>query len=65
MLHERGFGFITDESCPDGERFFHRSAFEGEFDDLRPGDTVEYEPGYTKAKGHRAYAVKKIEEAGA
>ena len=42
---ERGFGFIAPD---DGGRdlFFHSSAVEGAaFEDLRPGQAVEFEPG--------------------
>ena len=42
LIADKGFGFIAT----DGEDlFFHRSAVEGEFDDLREGDSVEYTSG--------------------
>lgn len=43
LITEKGFGFIKGE---DGELFFHRTAVEGgSFEDLREGQTVDYEEG--------------------
>jgi CspA family cold shock protein len=40
VVAERGFGFIEGE---DGkEYFFHRSAIDGEFDNLRGGEQVTF-----------------------
>ncbi len=54
-LTEKGFGFIEGER---GDIFFHHSAVEGtRYDDLREGQTVEYEEGQGP-KGPRAENVK-------
>lgn len=50
-LTEKGFGFIEGER---GDIFFHHSAVEGtRYDDLREGQTVEYQEGQGP-KGPRA-----------
>ena len=42
LVEERGFGFLAGD---DGkEYFFHRSAVEGPFEELREGDPVGFEP---------------------
>ena len=46
LRFDRGFGFISPPaSAPDGgDVFFHNSALAtGSFDELREGDSVEYE----------------------
>jgi len=41
LISDKGFGFIKGD---DGDLFFHRTAVEeGSFEDLREGQTVEYE----------------------
>jgi CspA family cold shock protein len=42
LISDKGFGFIATDA---EDLFFHRSAVDGEFNDLREGDTVEYTPG--------------------
>jgi len=45
---DKGFGFIKDTPGPKGNNdiFFHRSAVIGvEFEDLREGQEVSFEPG--------------------
>jgi len=55
LISEKGFGFITGEQ---GDIFFHRSAVEGTtFEELREGQTVEYQEGQGP-KGPRAENVK-------
>ena len=50
---EKGFGFIKDSSGKDF--FFHQSAIFGEgIDNLREGDSVEFELGPGWSKGPRA-----------
>jgi CspA family cold shock protein len=50
-LTDKGFGFIA---AGDGaEYFFHQSAVQGRFDDLREGQTVTFTPGQGP-KGPRA-----------
>ncbi len=57
LISEKGFGFIAGER---GEIFFHRSAVEGVgFDELREGQTVEYEEGQGP-KGPRAEKVRSV-----
>jgi CspA family cold shock protein len=54
---EKGFGFIRDESGKD--YFFHQSAVFGEgLDNLREGDSVEFEIGHGP-KGPRADSVRR------
>lgn len=54
---DKGFGFIKDDQG--NEYFFHRSAVSGEgLEDLREGDTVEFEVG-EGPKGPRAENVRR------
>jgi cold shock protein len=54
---DKGFGFIKDEGGK--EYFFHQSAVHGEgIDDLREGDSVEFEVGQGP-KGPRAENVRR------
>jgi CspA family cold shock protein len=56
-LADRGFGFIATDS---GELFFHMSALqEGRFEDLREGQSVEFDEG-RGPKGPRAENVKPV-----
>jgi CspA family cold shock protein len=56
-ITDKGFGFIEGEG---GELFFHRSAVEGaNFDELREGQTVEYQEGQGP-KGPRAENVRLV-----
>ncbi len=56
-LTDRGFGFIAGES---GELFFHQSALRDvRFEELREGQTVEYEEGQGP-KGPRAENVRVV-----
>jgi cold shock CspA family protein len=55
---EKGFGFIKDSSGK--EFFFHQSAIYGEgIDNLREGDSVEFELGPAGPKGPRAENVRR------
>jgi cold shock protein len=57
LISEKGFGFIAGER---GEIFFHRSVVEGvSFDELREGQTVEYQEGQGP-KGPRAENVQPV-----
>jgi len=58
-LTEKNYGFITQES--DGkDLFFHANELvDVRFDDLREGDTVEFEVGQGP-KGPNAVQVKKV-----
>ncbi len=42
LIADKGFGFIGTD---DKDMFFHRSAVDGAFEDLREGDAVEYTAG--------------------
>ena len=54
---DKGFGFIKDSAGKD--YFFHQSAVQGEgIDDLREGDSVEFEVG-DGPKGPRAEKVRR------
>ncbi len=54
-LTDKGFGFIEGEG---GDVFFHHSCLvEGDFDNLREGQQVEYEEG-NGPKGPRAENVR-------
>lgn len=58
LVSDKGFGFIQGNG---DDMFFHHSAVEGvRFDDLREGQTVEYEIG-SGPKGPRAESVRVIE----
>jgi CspA family cold shock protein len=55
---EKGFGFIKDDSGK--EYFFHQSAIYGEgIDQLREGDSVEFDVGESGPKGPRAENVRR------
>ena len=57
-LTDRGFGFIAQEGS-DKDLFFHSSELHGvEFNDLKEGDTVEFEVSESP-KGPNATQVKK------
>ncbi len=57
-LTDKGFGFIKPESGDD--IFFHHSALQdGDFDNLREGQNVEFEEG-RGPKGPRAENVKVV-----
>jgi cold shock CspA family protein len=55
LVSDRGFGFILPEGgSPDGkDLFFHRSDVQGttSFDQLRLGQTVEYDLGQDQRRG--------------
>jgi cold shock protein len=63
LVSDRGFGFISAE---EGEVFFHCSTVaEQGFDDLKVGQTVEYEldggaGASQRGKGPRAVSVKPV-----
>jgi CspA family cold shock protein len=42
LIADKGFGFIAGDNK---DLFFHRSAVEGSFEDLREGDQVEFTRG--------------------
>lgn len=55
LVSEKGFGFVAGE---DGkEYFFHQSACEGQFDQLREGQAVTFNTGQGP-KGPRAENVR-------
>jgi CspA family cold shock protein len=55
---EKGFGFISDGTGK--EYFFHQTAIYGEgIDNLREGDSVEFELGESGPKGPRAENVRR------
>lgn len=55
---EKGFGFIRGDGGK--EYFFHHSAVVGErMDDLREGDTVDFDLGPDGPKGPRAENVRR------
>jgi len=55
IVGEKNYGFISpDEGGP--QLFFHATAYDGEFADLRPGRRVTFIPIETE-KGPRAVAV--------
>ena len=56
-LNDKGFGFIKVEG-QEKDLFFHANDVEGEFNDLRQGDTVEFEMG-SSDKGPKAENVRK------
>jgi CspA family cold shock protein len=57
LISNKGFGFIQGEN---GELFFHSSAVANSgFDELREGQSVEYEEGHGP-KGPRAENVRVI-----
>lgn len=58
LMRDRGFGFIA---AKDGrEIFFHRSELQDiEFDDVKEGDSLEFEVTQGK-KGPQAVNVKKV-----
>jgi len=55
---EKGFGFIIDNAGK--EFFFHQSAIYGEgIDNLREGDSVEFDVGQAGPRGPRAENVRR------
>ena len=42
IISDKGYGFITVEG-EEKDLFFHRTAVQGEFEDLREGDEVEFD----------------------
>ncbi len=57
LIADKGFGFIQGDK---GDLFFHHSAVEdGKIEDLRVGQTVEYEEG-RGPKGPRAESVRAV-----
>jgi len=58
-LTDRGFGFIAQDG-EEKDLFFHSSELQGvDFNDLKEGDTVEFEIGESP-KGPNATQVKKV-----
>lgn len=58
LVTDKGFGFIEGDR---GDMFFHHSTVEGvTFEDLREGQTVEYEVG-KGPKGPRAEHVRLLD----
>ncbi len=58
-LTDRGFGFIAQEGS-DKDLFFHSNELQGvEFNDLKEGDTVEFEVSESP-KGPNATQVKRV-----
>jgi CspA family cold shock protein len=55
VARDKGFGFIRDGGGQ--EYFFHRSAVQGSFDDLREGQRVSFEEEQSP-KGPRANNVR-------
>jgi CspA family cold shock protein len=55
LVRDRGFGFIRDDGGQ--EWFFHRSAVQGNFDQLSEGQRVSFEEE-PSAKGPRAANVR-------
>ena len=55
LVRDRGFGFIRDDGGQ--EWFFHRSAVQGNFDQLNEGQRVSFEEE-PSAKGPRAANVR-------
>ena len=51
IARDKGFGFIRDAGGQ--EYFFHRSAVQGSFDDLREGERVNFDEEQSP-KGPRA-----------
>ena len=64
IVSDRGFGFIAGH--PEDVFFHHSSVIEQSFDDLKEGQTVEYEiaedDSRRKGKGPRAASVKPAEQ---
>jgi CspA family cold shock protein len=58
LVSDRGFGFVEADQ---GDMFFHHSDVEGvTFDDLREGQTLQYEKGHGP-KGPRATKIRLVE----
>jgi CspA family cold shock protein len=55
VVRDKGFGFIRDDRGQ--ELFFHRSAVEGDFNNLQEGQTVAFQEEQS-AKGPRAGSVR-------
>ncbi|MEX0939712.1 MAG: cold shock domain-containing protein [Pirellulales bacterium] len=59
LVSDRGFGFVEGDR---GDVFFHHSDVQGVgFDDLREGQTLEYEMG-SGPKGPRATNIRVVEQ---
>lgn len=54
IMSNKGFGFITSGGK---EYFFHDTAVDGDYDNLKPADKVEFTGVWTE-KGWRALGVK-------
>lgn len=52
LVEDKGFGFIKRDGG-DKDLFFHCSAVQGQFEDLREGQTVTFTEGHGE-KGPRA-----------
>lgn len=52
IIEDKGFGFIKRDGA-DKDLFFHCSAVNGQFEDLREGQTVTFNEGHGD-KGPRA-----------
>jgi CspA family cold shock protein len=55
LVSDKGFGFVA--AADGNEYFFHQSACEGQFDQLREGQAVTFNTGQGP-KGPRAESVK-------
>lgn len=59
LVSDRGFGFVEGDR---GDVFFHHSdVVDSNFDDLREGETLEYEIGQGP-KGPRATNLRRVEQ---
>ena len=56
LVADKGFGFIREDGGS-REFFFHRTAVDGDFADLREGQSVSYEEEHSE-KGPRAAEVR-------
>ena len=57
-ITDKGFGFISDDSNPNKDVFFHSTALVGvQFSDLKEGDAVTFDVEDSE-KGPRAINVK-------
>lgn len=57
IIQSKDFGFIVVEG-EEGEYFFHSTAVRGDFEDIAPGDRVEFDV-VVGGKGKRAVGVEK------
>ena len=64
IVSDRGFGFISGDQEREDVFFHHSSVVEISFDDLKEGQTVEYEVeeagGGRRGKGPRASSVRPV-----